>query len=105
MGTPQERAKGLLGLVREHADESESQRHLKGEVARAFAQEGLFRIAAPVDFFGSEEDPVTQIETIETVAYVDGSAAVHIGDSFYSLYLSNRILFRSEEIDWRRNPK
>ena len=50
MGTPQERAKGLLGLVREHADESESQRHLKGEVARAFAQEGLFRIAAPVDF-------------------------------------------------------
>ena len=75
MGTPQERAKGLLGLVREHADESESQRHLKGEVARAFAQEGLFRIAAPVDFFGSEEDPVTQIETIETVASVDGSAA------------------------------
>ena len=75
MGTPQERAKGLLGLVREHADESESQRHLKGEVAIAFAQEGLFRIAAPVDFFGSEEDPVTQIETIETVASVDGSAA------------------------------
>ena len=35
----------------------------------------LFRIAAPVDFFGSEEDPVTQIETIETVASVDGSAA------------------------------
>ena len=54
MGTPQERAKGLLGLVREHADESESQRHLKGEVVIAFAQEGLFRIAAPVDFFGSE---------------------------------------------------
>ena len=75
MGPPQERAKGLLGLVREHADESESQRHLKGEVATAFAQEGLFRIAAPVDFFGSEEDPVTQIETIETVASVDGSAA------------------------------
>ncbi len=75
MGTPQERAKGLLGLVREHAQASESQRHLKGEVAEAFAREGLFRIAAPVDFFGSEEDPVTQIETIETVAYADGSAA------------------------------
>ena len=75
MRTPQERAKDLLGLIREHADESESQRHLKGEVAIAFAQEGLFRIAAPVDFFGSEEDPVTQIETIETVASVDGSAA------------------------------
>ena len=75
MGTPQERAKGLLGLVRQHADASEDQRHLKGEVAQAFAQEGLFRIAAPVDFFGSEQDPITQIETIETVAYADGSAA------------------------------
>ena len=75
MGTPQERAKGLLGLVREHAEVSESQRHLKREVAEAFAREGLFRIAAPVDFFGSEEDPITQIETIESVAYADGSAA------------------------------
>ena len=75
MGTPQERAKSLLGLVREHADASEIQRHLKSEVANAFAREGLFRIAAPIDFFGSEQDPVTQIETIETIASVDGSAA------------------------------
>ena len=75
MTTPLEKAKGLLRLVREHADESETQRYLKSEVARAFAQKGLFRIAAPLDFFGSEADPVTQIETIETVAYVDGSAA------------------------------
>ena len=75
MTTPLEKAKGLLGLVREHADESETQRYLKSEVARAFAQKGLYRIAAPLDFLGSEEDPVTQIETIETVAYVDGSAA------------------------------
>ena len=75
MGTPQERAKSLLGLVREHADASETQRHLKSEVASAFAREGLFRIAAPIDFFGSEQDPVTQIETIETIASVDGSAA------------------------------
>jgi alkylation response protein AidB-like acyl-CoA dehydrogenase len=75
MGTSQERAKGLLPLVREHAEESESQRHLKSEVAQAFAEAGLFRIAAPLDYFGSEEDPVTQIETIETVAYADGSAA------------------------------
>ena len=40
MTTPLEKAKGLLGLVREHADESETQRHLKSEVARAFAQKG-----------------------------------------------------------------
>jgi len=75
MGTPQERAKSLLGLVRQHADASETQRHLKSEVANAFAREGLFRIAAPIDLFGSEQDPVTQIETIETIASVDGSAA------------------------------
>ena len=53
MRTPQERAKSLLGLVREHADASETQRYLKSEVASAFAREGLFRIAAPIDFFGS----------------------------------------------------
>ncbi|MDG2276815.1 MAG: acyl-CoA dehydrogenase family protein, partial [Pseudomonadales bacterium] len=75
MHTPQERAHGLLALVREHADASESQRHLSSKVAEAFAREGLFRIATPVDYFGSEHDPITQMETIETIAYGDGSAA------------------------------
>jgi alkylation response protein AidB-like acyl-CoA dehydrogenase len=75
MATPVERARNLQGLVREHADESEAQRHLSAPVARAFAESGLYRIAAPRDYFGSEEDPRAQIETIEAIAYADGSAA------------------------------
>ncbi len=72
---PVERARALAPLIASHADESEAQRHLSAPVAEAFAREGLYRIAAPADWFGGEADPVTQIETIEAVAYVDGSAA------------------------------
>lgn len=68
-------ARSLQPLVREHADQSESQRHLAREVAEAFAQSGLYRIAAPHDSFGSEHPPLTQIETIEQIAKADGSAA------------------------------
>lgn len=75
MSTAVERARNLHDLVRAHADESEAQRHLAAEVAREFAAQGLYRIAAPADCFGSEESPQTQIETIETIAYADGSAA------------------------------
>ncbi len=75
MSTPVEKAESLQALVREHADISESQRHLASEVAKAFAAEGLYRIAAPADSFGSEADPLTQVETIEAIAVADGSAA------------------------------
>lgn len=75
MATPQERAIALQPMVRSHADASEAQRHLVAEVAQAFAREGLYRIAAPQDSFGSAADPVTQVETIEAIAYADGSSA------------------------------
>lgn len=72
--TPLERAASLEALVRQHADESERQRHLHREVAEAFAETGLFRIAAPEDCFGEGADPCTQIETIEVISGFDGSA-------------------------------
>jgi alkylation response protein AidB-like acyl-CoA dehydrogenase len=75
VATPVERAIALKELVRKHADASEAQRHLASEVAEAFAASGLYRIAAPKDHFGSEEDPLTQVETIEAIAQADGSAA------------------------------
>jgi len=73
--TPIEQARELQDLVRMHADASEAQRHLHVEVAQAFAQSGLYRIAAPKDMFGHEHDPLTQVETIAAIAYADGSAA------------------------------
>ncbi len=75
MPTVVERAQNLQGLIRKHADESEVQRYLSATVAHEFSAAGLYRIAAPADFYGSEESPRTQIETIETVAYADGSSA------------------------------
>ena len=71
---PVARAVSLQGLVREHADRSEVQRHLAAEVAQAFAAEGLYRIAAPAEI-GSGADPLRQVRTIEAIAYADGSAA------------------------------
>ncbi len=75
MASPVERARALGDLIRQHADVSETQRHLAAPIAHAFAESGLYRIAAPKDHFGSEDDPLTQIETIEATARVDGSAA------------------------------
>jgi len=81
------RAQTLQALVREHADESEAQRYLSPVVAQAFAAAGLYRIAAPQECGGSAADPMTQVETIEAIAYADGSAAwnLMIGIESFSL--------------------
>jgi alkylation response protein AidB-like acyl-CoA dehydrogenase len=71
---PVERARALRELVRAHADAADRERHLPAPVARAFAREGLYRIAAPLACGGKAADPMTQIATIETVSEADGSA-------------------------------
>ncbi|MEM7097300.1 MAG: hypothetical protein AAF541_03500 [Pseudomonadota bacterium] len=71
---PMEVAHGLAELVAEYADQSEAQRHLAAEVAQAFARDGLYRIAAP-EPIGRAATPRQQVETIEAIARVDGSAA------------------------------
>lgn len=72
--SPVERALTLEKLVRDHADESDEQRRLPAEVARAFAVNGLYRIGAPKSYGGEEADPMAQIETIETISRFDGAA-------------------------------
>ncbi|MFU8817130.1 MAG: hypothetical protein ACNA7W_17425, partial [Pseudomonadales bacterium] len=71
---PGARARALLPLVSAHADEAEALRRLPAVVAAAFAREGLYRIAAPERCGGEAADPMTQIETLETIAAADGSA-------------------------------
>ncbi|MEZ5560032.1 MAG: acyl-CoA dehydrogenase family protein [Pseudomonadales bacterium] len=72
--SPVMRARALQGLVREHADAADRERHLPAAVARAFAAAGLYRIGAPAACGGEAADPMTQIDTIETIAEADGSA-------------------------------
>ena len=68
------RAESITDLVRAHADEAERIRHLPRPVAAAFADLGLYRVAAPHDCHGADKDPHTQMRVIETVSRADGSA-------------------------------
>ncbi len=72
--SPVQRAQALEALIRKHADDADGNRHLSKEVAVAFAENGLYRIGAPKVYSGEESDPMTQIETIETISRFDGSA-------------------------------
>ena len=71
---PIARARDLLPLVRECADEAERERRLPGRLAQAMAAAGLYRVAAPRSVGGAECNPRSQIETIETISAADGAA-------------------------------
>lgn len=71
---PVDAALGLQSLVRDTADEAERLRHLPARVAEAMAAAGLYRIAAPAAYGGTETGPITQIETIEAISQAGGAA-------------------------------
>ena len=71
---PRERARALIPLIRECADEADRDRRLPARVATAMAAAGLYKVAAPRSIGGGECDPRTQIETIEIVSAADGAA-------------------------------
>jgi alkylation response protein AidB-like acyl-CoA dehydrogenase len=71
--SPAERARALAPLIRGAADEAERERRMPERVAAAMAEAGLYRVAVPELYGGSECDPRTQIETIEAVSAVDGA--------------------------------
>ena len=71
---PLERARALEPLVRRFAEQGDIECRLPAPVAQALAENGLYRIGAPVAYGGEEADPVTQIETIETISGFDGAA-------------------------------
>lgn len=73
--SPVQRAHGLSALIRAHADATEAQRHLQPEVAQVFTEQGLYRVAAPADCYGSEQSPRIQMAVIEAIAKFDGAAA------------------------------
>ena len=56
------------------ADEAERIGTLPEPAWRALHDAGLFRLKSPRELGGFEADPVTQIEVIERLAYIDTSA-------------------------------
>ncbi|MDG1230890.1 MAG: acyl-CoA dehydrogenase family protein [Pseudomonadales bacterium] len=89
--SPVQRAQALEALIRAHAEEADGNRRLAKEVAVAFAENGLYRIGAPRAYSGEESDPMTQIETIETISRFDGSAGwnLMIGVETFGLMASS----------------
>lgn len=73
-GDPLARAEALVPLVLQYADEADHNCHLSEPVARALADSGLMRLAAPTAFGGEEADPMTQVRAIELISAADGSA-------------------------------
>lgn len=72
--SPVDRARQLASLVVQHADDADKHRRLSPEVAKAFADNGLYRLGAPIEYAGEEADPMTQIEVIEAISQFDGAA-------------------------------
>jgi alkylation response protein AidB-like acyl-CoA dehydrogenase len=64
----------LAPRVRELADETERGRRLPTELARSFAQAGIFRMLVPASYGGLELPPATMIRVIEALSAADGSA-------------------------------
>ena len=57
-----------------NADEAEALRTLPQASVAALRDSGLFRLKLPTELGGAEADPVTQIDVIEAVSYIDPAA-------------------------------
>jgi alkylation response protein AidB-like acyl-CoA dehydrogenase len=66
---------GLLPLVRALGDRIEQDGRLPAELVRALTDAGLFRIAVPRAYGGTEADPLTVAAVVETLAAADASTA------------------------------
>ena len=100
IGTPVERACSLQPLIREYADEAQRNRRLSNQVVQALHDSGLFRMCLPQEFGGEEVDPWTTVETIEAIAYADGSTGWNfmIGSETNGLAAGSMPQAQAEEI-------
>lgn len=67
-------ARDLSGEIMSRAEEMESCRRLPADLARKFAEAGLFRIAIAKPYGGAERHPADLLRVIEEVSRSDGSA-------------------------------
>ena len=73
-----EKAGTLAPLIEQYRDESEKQRHMAKPVYEAIRELGLFKLWLPRSLGGEELDFRTVAETIEAIAYMDGSAGWNV---------------------------
>jgi indole-3-acetate monooxygenase len=89
-----EATRGLVPIVREHADQAEHERHLSAPVADAFRKAGIYRMCRPKELGGLEVDPLTVIEVVETLSRADGAsgwcAMINGAGSIFEGFLGER---------------
>jgi alkylation response protein AidB-like acyl-CoA dehydrogenase len=71
-------AKSFAPRIEAARDRSERERSMPGELARALAEAGLFRIWVPRALGGFETDIATNIRIVEEVSRVDGAAGWNV---------------------------
>ncbi len=69
-----DKARALAPEIESRAAEIESARRMPADLARKLAEAGLFRVAIPRVYGGSELHPIDCVRVIEEVARADGSA-------------------------------
>lgn len=66
-------AREMMPRIRGYAEQIEREGCLPGELVRALAEMGVFRMLAPRAIGGGEIDPLTHFEVIEALSQADGS--------------------------------
>ncbi len=84
-------------ILAAHADEAETLRTLPPASVSALRESGLFALKLAAVLGGAEADPVTQIEVIEAVSYIDPSAGWNLSIGAGGLCLC--AFFPNEAID------
>ena len=69
-----EAVESLRDVAAAYAGESEALETLAPAVVQAMSESGLWGLKLPAELGGAEADPVTQIEAIEAMTYIDTSA-------------------------------
>ncbi|MBW2281196.1 MAG: acyl-CoA dehydrogenase family protein [Deltaproteobacteria bacterium] len=62
-------------MLRDRADEIEAARRLPQDISDRFGQAGFYRMCVPAPYGGLELPPAITMQTVETLARADGSAA------------------------------
>ncbi len=75
MADPVTAADGFAEEIAARAAEIEASRFLPQDIARRFAEAGLYRLCVPAAYGGREAHPAVLFETVERLARADGSAA------------------------------
>src|SRR5258705_12782843 len=80
--------------IRAAADELERGSRLRAAIVESMKRAGIFGMAMPRAWGGSELDPVEQLQVIETLSYFDGSvgwcAMIGVDGGYYSSYLDQQ---------------